>query len=108
MSATASSASASWSWPSRSPAARSPAPTSASAAAVLTKEGAIAIEVELTPKAPRRLYHLIRAWRFAVAEGTVKEVYYLCAPGQTRAAVERAVAKVRAEQCITIGKAVSR
>jgi hypothetical protein len=76
--------------------------------AVLTKESAIAIEVELTPKAPRRLYHLIRAWRFAVAEGTVKEVYYLCAPGQTRAAVERAVAKVRAEQCITIGKAVAR
>jgi hypothetical protein len=76
--------------------------------AVITEEGSIAIEVELTPKAPRRLYELMRAWRFAVAEGKVKEVYYLCEPGETRAAVERAVAKVRAEQFITIGKAVSR
>jgi hypothetical protein len=47
--------------------------------AVLTKE---AIEVELTPKAPRRLYDLICAWRFAVAEGKVKEVYYLCEPAR--------------------------
>jgi hypothetical protein len=76
--------------------------------AVLTEDGAIAIEVELTPKAPRRLYELIRAWRWAIGSGTVKEVYYLCAAGQTRAAVERAVVKVRAERFITIGKAVSR
>ena len=76
--------------------------------AVLTDEGAIAIEVELTPKAPRRLYELIRAWRWAVGSGTVKEVHYLCAPGQTRKAVERAVDKVRAEQFIRIGKAVAR
>lgn len=64
--------------------------------------------MELTPKAPRRLYELIRAWRFAVAEGKVKEVHYLCAPGQTRAAVERAVDEVRAGEFIAIGKAVSR
>jgi hypothetical protein len=76
--------------------------------AVLTKEAVIAIEVELTPKAPGRLYELMRAWRFAVAGGKVKEVHYLCAPGQTRKAVERAVTKVRAEKYITIDKAVPR
>jgi hypothetical protein len=76
--------------------------------AVLTKEAVIAIEVELTPKAPGRLYELMRAWRWAVASGKVKEVHYLCAPGQTRRAVERAVVKVQAEKFITVGKAVSR
>jgi hypothetical protein len=76
--------------------------------AVLTDEGVIAIEVELTPKAPRRLYGLIRAWRWAIGTGTVSEVHYHCAPGQTRQAVERAVEKVRAEQFIAIGEAVSR
>ena len=64
--ASASSPSARSSWPSRSPNARSPAPRSANAPtvgarlhrpdlAVLAEAGAIAIEVELTPKAPRRL-----------------------------------------------------
>jgi hypothetical protein len=38
--------------------------------AVITEGGVIAVEVELTPKAPRRLYELIRAWRFAIAKGT--------------------------------------
>jgi hypothetical protein len=76
--------------------------------AVLTEEGTIAIEVELTPKAPRRLYALIRAWRWTIGSRVVKEVHYHCAPGQTRKAVERAVAKVRAEQFIQIGQAVPR
>jgi hypothetical protein len=76
--------------------------------AVLTEEGAIAVEVELTPKAPRRLYALIRAWRWTIGSGTVKEVHYHCAPGQTRKAVERAVFKVRAEQFIQIGEALAR
>jgi hypothetical protein len=76
--------------------------------AVLTDEGMIAIEVELTPKAPRRLYGLIRAWRRTIGSGVVVEVHYHCAPGQTRRAVERAVDQVRAEQFIAIGEAVSR
>jgi hypothetical protein len=76
--------------------------------AVLAEEGTIAIEVELHPKAPRRLYALIRAWRWTIGMGTVSEVHYHCAPGQTRKAVERAVEKVRAEQFIQIGEAVSR
>ncbi len=76
--------------------------------AVLTEEGTIAIEVELTPKAPRRLYALIRAWRWAIGQGPVSEVHYHCAPGQTRAAVERAVEKVRAEQFIAIGEVLAR
>ncbi len=76
--------------------------------AVLAEGGTIAIEVELTPKSPRRLQGLIRAWRYAVGLGVVAEVHYHCAPGQTRKAVERAVAKVRAEQFISIGEAVPR
>lgn len=76
--------------------------------AVRTKEWVIAFEVELTPKAPGRLYELMRAWRFAVAAGKVSEVYYLCAPGQTRKAVERAVAKVQAQKYIEITNAVPR
>ena len=43
--------------------------------AVLAEERLIAVEVELTPKAPRRLEQLIRAWRRA---GWVAEVRYLC------------------------------
>jgi hypothetical protein len=76
--------------------------------AVLTQEGTIAIEVELHPKAPRRLYALIRAWRWAIGAGPVSKVHYHCAPGQTRTAVERAVYKVKAEQFISIGEAVAR
>jgi hypothetical protein len=67
--------------------------------AVFAKEGTIAVEVELTPKAPRRLEALIRAWRRA---GWVAEVHYLCEPGQTYRAVERAVAKARAESKIAV------
>src|SRR5680860_946018 len=42
---------------------------------------AIAIEVELSPKAPRRLEAIMRAWRRA--DG-VAEVRYYCAPGTPR------------------------
>jgi hypothetical protein len=76
--------------------------------AVLADEGTIAIEVELTPKAPRRLQGLMRGWRRAVGSGAVAEVHYHCAPGQTRRAVERAVAKTRAEKFIAIGEVVGR
>lgn len=76
--------------------------------AVLREEGTIAIEVELTPKSPRRLAYLIRAWRRAITTSALAEVHYLCEPGQTRRAVERAVANVRAEQFIVIGEAPGR
>jgi hypothetical protein len=68
----------------------------------------IAVEVELTPKSPRRLEGIIRGWRRAVGSGVVAEVRYHCAPGQTRRAVERAVAKVHAQEVIGIGEVVGR
>jgi hypothetical protein len=61
--------------------------------AVLADGGTLAFEVELTPKAPRRLQALMRAWRYAVGRRSVAQVRYHCAPGQTRAAVDRAIAK---------------
>jgi hypothetical protein len=73
--------------------------------AVLAEEGVIAIEVELTPKAPRRLEALIRAWRRALMTGDVAEVRYLCEPGQTRRLVERVVRIVRADNAIQIEEA---
>lgn len=76
--------------------------------AILREEGTIAIEVELTPKAPRRLEGLIRAWRMAIGSGVLAEVHYLCAAGQTRRAVERAVANAQAQEFITISKVVAR
>ena len=48
-----------------------------------------AFEVELTPKAPRRLLDIMEAWEFSP---WVDQVIYLCAPGRTLAAVKRAVA----------------
>ena len=65
----------------------------------------IAVEVELTPKAPQRLLRLIRAWRRA---SWVEEVRYYCAPGAARRAVERAVRSARAEERVRILQAVSR
>jgi DNA-binding Lrp family transcriptional regulator len=63
--------------------------------------GVVAIEVELTPKSPRRLREIIRGWRRA---SWVEEVHYLCEPGQTRRAVERAVEKLHAADRIVIGQ----
>jgi hypothetical protein len=76
--------------------------------AVLTEEGVIAVEVELTPKAPRRLEELIRAWRWAIGGREVSEVRYLCEPGQTRRLVERVVKNVHAERFIQIEEAPTR
>lgn len=57
--------------------------------AVITEdEGTIAVEVELTPKAPGRLERIIRAWLRA---SNVSEVHYLCERGTTHRAVQRAV-----------------
>jgi hypothetical protein len=76
--------------------------------AVLVEGGTLAFEVELTPKAPRRLQALMRAWRYAVGRRTVAEVHYHCAPGQTRTAVERAIAKVHAQEFIAVSEVVAR
>jgi hypothetical protein len=65
----------------------------------------IAVEVELTPKAPRRLEAIICAWRDA---RWIREVHYHCAPGQTRRAVERAILRAGAGGRVAIGEAVSR
>lgn len=73
--------------------------------AILAEEGVIAVEVELTPKAPRRLEALMRAWRRAFITGDVAEVRYLCEPGQTRRLVERVVKTVRAGKAIQIEQA---
>ena len=72
---------------------------------ILTEDRPIAIEVELTPKAPHRLRTIIRAWRRA---NWVAEVHYHCAPGPTRRAVERAVAKMRAEGRLRVMEVVAR
>jgi hypothetical protein len=76
--------------------------------AVLREERNILFEVELTPKAPRRLEHLIRAWRWETSAGRGAEVHYLCEPGRTRRAVERAVANVKATEFIVVGEAPRR
>jgi hypothetical protein len=61
----------------------------------------IAVEVELTPKSPKRLREIIRGWRRA---SWVDEVHYLCESGQTRRAVERAVEKLHAQDRVVIGE----
>ncbi len=55
----------------------------------------VAVEVELTPKAPGRLERIIRAWRRA---SWVDEVRYYCAAGATRRAVEQAIRKLRTDR----------
>lgn len=70
--------------------------------AILSKEGTIAVEVELTPKSPRRLARIMFAWSRA---RWIKEVHYLCRPGQTLRAVERAVAAAgAASKVVVVGK----
>lgn len=73
--------------------------------AILGEDGPVAVEVELTPKGPRRLERLIRAWRRA---SWVAEVHYYCEPGITRRAVGRAVEKVGAEERVRVLEVVGR
>jgi hypothetical protein len=54
--------------------------------------GPEAIEVELTTKAAARLDAILRAWRFAVAEGRLSGVVYHCAP-RVRPFVEKALVR---------------
>ena len=67
--------------------------------AILRADRPIAVEVELTPKAPERLYQIVRAWRRA---GCVSEVRYFCAPGLTRRAVDRAIERSHAQERVRI------
>ena len=63
----------------------------------------VAVEIELTPKSPRRLEQIIRGWRRAE---NLQAVHYHCAPGQTRRAVERAVKKLYAQDHVVITEVV--
>lgn len=63
------------------------------------RAGVIAIEVELTPKSPRRLREIVRGWRRA---RWVSQVEYLCEPGPTRRAVERAVEQLHASDRVRV------
>jgi hypothetical protein len=67
-------------------------------------ERSVAVEVELTPKAPRRLEAIIRAWRRA---SWIGGVLYLCEPGATRRGVERAVRAARAEERIEVAEVMA-
>lgn len=61
--------------------------------------GGIAIEVELTAKAPRRLEQIVRGWRRAVDQGVLTRVVYLGTPEALRA-VDRAITATHAQQQI--------
>jgi hypothetical protein len=71
---------------------------------VITEAGVIAVEVELTAKAPRRLEGIIRAWR---RSPWVTEVRYYCEPGQTRRAVERAILATRSQERVRVFQVVA-
>jgi hypothetical protein len=71
--------------------------------AILSKVGTLAVEVELTPKSPRRLERIMSAWSRA---RWVKEVQYLCRPGQTHRAVTRAVKAAEAKRKVTVVEGV--
>jgi hypothetical protein len=60
---------------------------------------ATAIEVELTVKAAARLDAILRAWRFAVAEGRLAHVTYHCGP-RVRPFVEKAIARTATARAI--------
>jgi hypothetical protein len=61
-------------------------------------DGVVAFEVELTPKAPRRLMGLVRAWRRA---SQIAQVIYLC-DSATLGAVERAIARTCSEERVRV------
>ena len=73
--------------------------------AAVTQARVIAVEVELTPKAPKRLEQIMRAWR---RSPWVYEVRYYCEPGQTRRAVERAILATRSGERVRVFPVVAR
>jgi hypothetical protein len=60
-----------------------------------------AVEVELTPKAPRRLEEIVRAWRRFRG---VDCVVYLCREGKTYRGVKRAVERTQAGESVLVRK----
>ena len=72
---------------------------------VFAEYGVIGIEVELTPKAPRRLLSIVRAWRGA---DCISEIRYLCEPGATRRAVDLAIDKTYASPKVRAFEVVAR
>jgi hypothetical protein len=58
-----------------------------------------AVEVELTPKAPRRLEEIIRAWRRFPG---VDCVVYFCREGKTYRGVERAIERAKAQESVLL------
>lgn len=67
----------------------------------LGPDGAEAIELELTAKGAARLDALLRAWRFAVAEGRLAGVVYHCPP-RTLRLLERAIARTATGAAIEV------
>jgi hypothetical protein len=61
--------------------------------------GAVAIEVELSPKGPKRLNTIVKAWSQA---SWMREVRYYCPPGSTYRAVERAIENANAQNDIRL------
>lgn len=66
---------------------------------ILAGERPIAVEVELTPKAPRRLAHIVRAWRRCQL---VERVIYVSPTGPTWRSVERAIRRAHAEEGVEL------
>lgn len=67
--------------------------------ALVGADETVAVEVELTPKAPRRLEAIIRAWRRA---RWVDSVRYYARAGATIGGLERAVRRTRAADRIDV------
>lgn len=67
------------------------------------RPGGMAVEVELTVKAPMRLSTILRSWRRAVDSGVVMSVVYVCTPVASRA-VARAMAETFTERYLTIAE----
>jgi hypothetical protein len=64
----------------------------------------LAVEVELTPKAPARLERIVRGWRKARC---VEGIRYYVASGRTRRGLERAIERSAAEERVELRDAGS-
>lgn len=67
------------------------------------RAGGVAVEVELSEKAPRRLEAILRAWRRASATGVVSGVRYYCSDRAHRAVV-RAVERTATAGQVSIAR----
>ena len=66
---------------------------------IVAGERPIAVEVELTAKAPRRLERIVRGWR---RSRLVERVLYFAPAGQAFDAVERTIARTHAEDRVEL------